>query len=204
MGNKSNKTKNKFQTNENVMDKKSKETMKKFQSSDNLIDTKSNIMTKRFKSSEYLSKTYTCWLSISCTLLNNEKLPPNITEDDLEGYFKENAKQIGAFHSINLKYIEKHKSFQCFINFFTEDSAKQAVKLFDRIELENFKIKSKYWLPKGNDNAQNPLLSDTDRKETAAKGKTSLLQNQSDILPRSNSKNTKRYIVIDGNNVAIQ
>jgi len=198
MGNKSNKAKNKFQPNEILMDKKSKEKMKKFQSSDNLMDIKSNIVTKRFKSTENLVKTFTCWLSISCTLPNNEKLPPNITEDDLEGYFKEKAKKLAAFHSINLKYIEKHKSFQCFINFLTEDSAKQAVKLFDRTELNNFRIKSKYWLLKDN-NAQNPLLSDTDRKE-----KDPLLQNQLDLLPISNSRNTKRYIVIDGNNVAIQ
>ncbi len=95
MGNKSNKTKNKFQPNEILMDKKSKETMKKFQSSD------------------------------------------------------------------------------------------------------------KYWLPKDN-NAQNPLLSDTDRKKTAVKKRAPLLQDQLDLLPISNSRNTKRYIVIDGNNVAIQ
>jgi hypothetical protein len=160
MGNSSNKTENKFQTNEYVMD------WKKFQSSDNLVDTESNIITKRFKSSENLIKTYTCWLSISCTLPNNEILPPNITEDVLERYFKEKAKRVGALHSINFKSIEKNKSFRCFINFLTENSAKQAVKLFDRIELENFNIKSKYCL-------------------------------YQEIY-------IKRYIVIDGNNVAIQ
>jgi hypothetical protein len=172
-------------------------------------------------------KTYTCWLSISCTLPNNEILPPNITKEHLEEFFEFKAKEIGEFHSVKLKYVEIHKSFQCYVNFLTEDSAKQAVKLFDQQELENLKIKSEYRPPKEN-KKPNPLLNHNDRTETAASNKNPLLQkqsnirsrsnsearsklNQSAIRPRSNSKacptqneNIKRYVVIDGNNVAIQ
>jgi hypothetical protein len=73
----------------------------------------------------------------------------------LKEYFEVRAKEIGELHSVKLKYVKKHKSFQCFINFLVEDSAKQAVKRFGRIELDNFKIKSEYRPPKDNDNAQN-------------------------------------------------
>jgi hypothetical protein len=196
------------------------------------------------KSNEILIKTYTCWLSISCTLPNNEILPPNLTKEHLEEFFEVKAKEIGEFHSVKLEYVEIHKSFQCYVNFLTEDSAKQAVKLFDQIELENLKIRSEYRLPKNNKKL-NPLLSHNDRTETAASSKNPLLLKQSDIRPRSNSvvrskpnqsdirprsnsvvrskpnqsailprsnskacpkqsENIKRYVVIDGNNVAIQ
>jgi hypothetical protein len=165
----------------------------------------------RFQSNEISIKTYTCWLSISCTLPNNEMLPPNITKDHLKEYFQVKAKEIGAFHSVKLEYNEKYKSFQCFVNFLTEDSAKHAAKRFDRIELDNLKIKSEY-RPLKESNAQNPLLKHAVRTETAAaKGKNPLLQNQSIIRPISNSKargmqneNTKRYAVFGGNNAATQ
>ena len=101
------------------------------------------------------------------------------------------------------------------------------MKLFVQTELDNLKIKSEYRPPKDN-KKPNPLLNHAGRRETAAKGKAPLLQNQSDtrsrsnsavpskpnqsaIRPRSNSKpypkqneNIKRYVVIDGKNVAIQ
>ena len=180
------------------------------------------------QSNEILIKTYTCWLSISCTLPNNEILPPNLTKEHFEEFFEVKAKEIGAFHSVKLKYVEIHESFQCFVNFLTEDSAKQAVKRFDRIELENFKIKSEYRPPK-NTKKPNPLLNHAERRRVAAaKGKASFLQTQSNKhlrsrsearpklkqsvkRPKSNSKacakqseNIKRYVVIDGNNVASQ
>ena len=84
------------------------------------------------QSNEILIKTYTCWLSISCTLPNNEKLPPNITKENLKEYFEVKAKEIGEFHSVKLEYVENHRSYQCWINFLTEDSAKQAVERFDQ------------------------------------------------------------------------
>jgi hypothetical protein len=177
------------------------------------------------QSNEISIKTFTCWLSISCTLPNNDILPSNITKENLEEFFEVKAKEIGEFHSVKLNYVEIHKSFQCYVNFLTEDSAERAVKLFDQIELENLKIKSKYRPHKEN---KIPLLSHNDRTETAASSKNPLLQKQSDIRPRSNSvvrskpnqsdirprssskacpkqsENIKRYVVIDGNNVAIQ
>ena len=96
-----------------------------------------------FQSSENLNKTFTCWVSISCTL-NNEILPPNITEAYLEEFFEAKAKEIGQFSTAKLIYIEKHKAYQCFINFFTEDAAKKAIKLFNEYKLPNFDIKSEY------------------------------------------------------------
>ena len=109
----------------------------------------------RFQSNVNLPKTYTCWLSISCTLPNNQMLPSGITKENLKEYFEVRAKEIGELHSVKLKYVKEHRSFQCFVNFLTEDSVKQAVKRFDRIELDNFKLKSEYRPPKDNDNAQN-------------------------------------------------
>jgi len=165
----------------------------------------------RFRSNENLPKTYTCWLSISCTLPNNQILPPNITKENLKEYFEVKAKEVGAFHSVKLEYNEKHKAFQCFVNFLTEDSAKQAVKHFDRVDLDNFKVKSEHRPSKENNNAQNPLLKHAARTETTSKGKNPLLRNQSNLRPMSNSKGcgmqhgkAKRNVVIDGNNGAIQ
>ena len=180
------------------------------------------------QSNEISIKTFTCWLSISCTLPNNDILPSNITKENLEEFFEVKAKEIGEFHSVKLNYVEIHKSFQCYVNFLTEDSAKQAVKLFDQIELENLKIKSEYRPPKEN-KKPTPLLNHAERRRVAAaKGKAFFLQTQSNKhlrsrsearpklkqpvkRPKSNSKacakqseNIKRYVVIDGNNVAIQ
>ena len=106
------------------------------------------------QSNEISIKTYTCWVAISCTLPNNETLPSNITKENLEEFFEVKAKEIGEFHSVKLKYVEIHESFQCFVNFLAEDSAKHAAKRFDRIALDNFKIKSEYRPPKENSIAQ--------------------------------------------------
>ena len=106
------------------------------------------------QSNEILIKTYTCWLSISCTLPNNQMLPSGITKENLKEYFEVRAKEIGELHSVKLKYVKEHRSFQCFVNFLTEDSVKQAVKRFDRVELDNFKVKSEYRPAKENSIAQ--------------------------------------------------
>ena len=100
-------------------------------------------MMNKFQSSENLNKTFTCWVAVGCTL-NNEILPPNITKANLEEFFEAKAKEIGQFSTAKLTYNEKHKAFQCFINFLTEDAAKTAAKLFNQYKLPNFDMKSEY------------------------------------------------------------
>ena len=151
-------------------------------------------MMAKFQSIEHLNKTFLCWVSVSCTF-NNEILPPNITEANLEDFFETKAREIGQFSTAKLTYNEKHKAFQCFINFLTEDAAKTAAKLFNQYKLSNFDMKSEY-RPAKNTNDQpdqkqnNPLLIAAENRATSFTCWTSIdctLANT--VLPSNMTKN---------------
>ena len=114
-------------------------------------------------------------------------------------------KEIGQFHSIHLEYVEKYKNHQCFINFVTENAARRAVEYFSKFEMQNhLELKTEFRsssLEKRKDSLPSEVNS----------GKNPLLKNQppqphqrENSQARKQGENSKRYIVIDGNNVAIQ
>ena len=47
--------------------------------------------------------TFCCWVG---------NIPGNIEKDLIEQYFKNEAKKFYSFHSINVEFIETHKSYQ--------------------------------------------------------------------------------------------
>ena len=114
---------------------------------------------KKHQSIENLTKTYPCWIAVSCTLPGNF-LPPDITKENLEEYLTVKSKEIGEFHSLKLDKNEKYKNYQCYINFLSEKCANKAVSFFNRVELSNLKLEAKFrQAEKINDKNQNPLLS---------------------------------------------
>jgi hypothetical protein len=115
---------------------------------------------KKHQSMENLTKTFTCWVSVSCSL-PNAILPPGITTKHLEEFFKVKSKEeIGEFHSLKLVPSEKYKNHQCFINFLSEKCANKAVTYFNKISIaDNIKLEAKYRPnEKISDQNNNPLL----------------------------------------------
>ena len=151
---------------------------------------------KKYQSTENLTKTYTCWLSVSCTL-PGQTLPPGTTEDHVEEFLKKKSRENGEFHSLKLSFNEKYKKYQCFINFLSEKSANRAVDFFNRIDLGNLKLKleAKFRQPeKTNDQNINPLLeSDSKFKSKSDLNSESLRsEKKNPLLTLSrNDKNSK-------------
>ena len=159
-----------------------------------------------------LTRTFTCWFSISCTL-PNKILPPGITKEHLEEFFTMKSKEvIGEFHSLKLTLNQKYNNHQCFVNFLSEKSAKSAVDFFKKIDLEkmNLNLEVKYREPEKNtDPNQNPLLNaelklkkneiETESSSNLAKKKTHLssaekMKDQNVSSLKTQDEENKRYI----------
>jgi hypothetical protein len=65
---------------------------------------------------------YCCWVG---------NIPSNIEKDLIKQYFENVANNFDSFHSINVEYNEKYKSYQCYLNFLNENSMIKSAKYFN-------------------------------------------------------------------------
>jgi hypothetical protein len=147
---------------------------------------------KKHQSMENLTKTYTCWVSVSCSLPDTI-LPPGITTKHLEEFFKVKSKEeIGEFHSLKLNPNEKYKNHQCFINFYIRKD--KAVTYFNKISIsDNIKLEAKYRPnEKINEQNNNPLLqSNLKFKDNSNSDAESLKNEQKKPLLNAGKNDTK-------------
>lgn len=121
---------------------------------------------------------HTCWIG---------NITADFTEEQLNLFFTQQAKNLAEeYHSVKIKFSEKHKIYQCFINFLTEQDALKAAEHFDGSKLKGLEMTAKYRNSnldqKFSSESRNTSCNKTDRSLSTRRQNQS--QSKCDTIPK--------------------